>query len=294
MNLNRMMKVLLSSFVLITAVSAVAQTEVHQCDILAAYPGNKDNPAGVSGVSFEMIEAEKAIEACKKALETSPDSPRYQFQLGRAYDAGKQFYLAIRWYKKSVAQNYAPAQFHLGVMYKEGVGVVQSDETALKWYQKAAEQGYAPAQSDLGLMYEDGIAVSQSNETALKWYRKAADQGYALAQFNVGWMYRKGKGVPQSDEMAVEWYRKAAEQGNAHAQNNLGNMYARGLGVNKDEEKAVELYIKSAKQGELFAMRNLCDHYRPGGTGAVSDIDKAMYWCRQAIELEKRMRKCGL
>jgi TPR repeat protein len=39
-------------------------------------------------------------------------------------------------------------------------GVVQDDEEAVHWYHKAANQGHALAQFHLGLMYRDGKGVS--------------------------------------------------------------------------------------------------------------------------------------
>jgi TPR repeat protein len=38
-------------------------------------------------------------------------------------------------------------------MYREGLGVAQSDLEAVRWYRKAVEQGCALAQGNLGLMY---------------------------------------------------------------------------------------------------------------------------------------------
>ncbi|TAH01778.1 MAG: sel1 repeat family protein, partial [Sphingobacteriales bacterium] len=95
-------------------------------------------------------------------------------------------------------------------------------EAAILPLSKAAEQGYARAQYNLGLMYEEGIGVLQDKKEAISWYFKAAEQGVADAQYNLGIMYTKGEGVLQDKKEAVNWYRKAAEQGNAKAQYKLG------------------------------------------------------------------------
>ena len=42
------------------------------------------------------------------------------------------------------------AQFKLGAMYANGLGVEKDDELAVAWYRKAAEQGYPRAQRNLG------------------------------------------------------------------------------------------------------------------------------------------------
>ena len=89
-----------------------------------------------------------------------------------------------------------------------------------------AESGNVYAQFNLGLMYDEGIGVPENDKTAVKWYTKAAKQGEPSAQYNLGVMYNNGTGVPENDKTAIKWYTKAAEQGNADAQFNLGIMYA--------------------------------------------------------------------
>jgi hypothetical protein len=62
---------------------------------------------------------------------------------------------------------------------------------AVKWYRKSVEQGYAFAQLDLGMMYKNGCGVDKDYTEARKWIQKAADQGNeyakrALQQLNNG------------------------------------------------------------------------------------------------------------
>ena len=105
---------------------------------------------------------------------------------------------------------------------------------AISFFKKSAKQGNAQAQYNLGFMYAQGLGVTQDYKQAASWYQRAAEQKYAYAQFNLGWMYEEGLGVTQDYKQAVSWYQKAAEQGNAEAQNNLGLMYDQGRGVTQD------------------------------------------------------------
>ena len=107
----------------------------------------------------------------------------------------------------------------------------QNYTEALKWLQKAADHGVAGAQFSLGDMYLDGLGVPQNYSEALKWFQKAADQGNTQAPANLGFMYEKGQGVPQNYAEALTWYRRGAEQGDGAAQNNLGIMYSNGRSV---------------------------------------------------------------
>ncbi len=130
----------------------------------------------------------------------------------KAFEQGN-YHTAINLWKPIAEQGNAKAQYNLGVMYDQGIGVPQDYTEAVKWFRKAAEQGNVYAQTNLGVMYDKGEGVPQDDTEAVKWYRKAAERGLDGAQNILGTMYQKGEGVPQDHAEAVKWYRKAAEQG---------------------------------------------------------------------------------
>lgn len=84
---------------------------------------------------------------------------------------------------------------------------------ALRIWRVLVEQGGAAAQFNLGVMYTEGLGVPQDDAEAVRWYRKAADQGDAQAQHNLGVMYTKGRGVPQDYVQAHMWLNLAASRG---------------------------------------------------------------------------------
>ena len=110
----------------------------------------------------------------------------------------------------------------------------QDYATAPRLFQPLADQGHATAQFNLGAMYAEGLGLAQDYPEAARWCRKAADQGDAITQFNLGLMYAEGQGLPRDHTESGKWFRKAADQGDANAQANLGVMYANGLGVPED------------------------------------------------------------
>ncbi|MGH7180653.1 MAG: tetratricopeptide repeat protein [Nitrospiraceae bacterium] len=74
-----------------------------------------------------------------------------------------------------------------------------------------AEQGQAEAQFILGGLYANGLGVLQNDQEAVKWYHKAAGQGHALAQVLIGTFYANGEGgVPQDLVRAHMWLNVAA------------------------------------------------------------------------------------
>ena len=128
-----------------------------------------------------------------------------------AYQRG-DYATALRLWHPLAEQGDADAQFHLGVMYESGQGVLRNDAEAIKWYRKAAEQDDAVAQFNLGIMYTKGEGVSPNHAEAALWYRLAADHGLAGAQFNLGMMSAEGQGVSQDYVQADMWLTLATSQ----------------------------------------------------------------------------------
>ena len=88
----------------------------------------------------------------------------------------------------------------------------QDYKEAVKLLRLSAERGNTLAQYNLGVMYTQGLGVPQDDNKAVKWYRLAAEQGHAEAQLIVGVMYSNGQGVPQDFKESVKWYSLSAEQ----------------------------------------------------------------------------------
>ncbi|MEO7954505.1 MAG: tetratricopeptide repeat protein [Polaromonas sp.] len=141
------------------------------------------------------------------------------------------------------------AQFELGRMFENGIGVGRDPQQAVFWYGQAAAQGDAEAQTNLGVLYARGVGVPRNDGYAVAWFRKAAEQGLAKAQYDLGYMYAKGLGVPRDDQLAIDWYRKAAGQGVVRAQYNLGEIYSKGVGVPKDDQQAYFWWLLASAQG---------------------------------------------
>ena len=144
----------------------------------------------------------------------------------------KQWEISAELIRAGATTRNKMAQYGLGLMYADGLGVEQNYAEALTWYRKAASQGCVAAQYNLGYIYQKGgPGVEQNYAEALIWYRKAADQGNIAAQYNLGIMHEKGMGVEQNDVEALTWYRKAADQGHVLAQDQLGRMHQNDLGL---------------------------------------------------------------
>ncbi len=180
-----------------------------------------------------------------------------QYLLSTMYDAGqglpKDDTQAAFWERTAAAQGHANAQANLSFRYYAAHDFVE----AFAWCQRAAYSNLAWAQYNLGLMYRKGEGVPQSNTEAAHWYRLAAAQNFPEAQVKLADLYYFGQGVPLSYLEAAVWYRKAADNSNAEAQFQLGYLYSIGQGVEPDYTQSRHWTRQAALQGHEEALREL-------------------------------------
>jgi TPR repeat protein len=196
------------------------------CDRFAASDFDRQSPT--PGISFNKIDAKLAIPACIEALAKDPTSTRLTYQLGRAYDADKNFAKALDLFLIAAKANFALAQVNLGTLYFNGQGVDKDYKEAARWNRLAADQGLAPAQNALAGLYAYGLGVDQDYSEAARLYRLAAEQGFAPAEASLGALYANGQGVARNYSQAMKWYGLAADQGYQAAQTSLNEINATG------------------------------------------------------------------
>lgn len=174
------------------------------------------------------------------------------------------------------------AQYSLALAYFHGHHGLSKDMTLTAyWVRQAAEQGHMHAQYNMGWLYQEGVGVTQSHSLASEWYRKAAEAGLPEAQLNLGNSYRDGRGVEQNHREAVRWYRRGVEEGFGPTQNALGFAYWNAQGVERNDAEAVRLWRLSAAQNNYNAMFNLGLAYETG-RGVSRDLNQARAWYQRA------------
>jgi len=174
-----------------------------------------------------------------------------------------------------IANNGDPrAQYALGQLYYDGLGVPKDRALATSLYVRAADQGYTDAQNDLGWTLVTGEVGQPDLPRGASLVKAAAEKGLVRAEVNLGWIYANGKGLKRDPVAAVRWYEKAANTGDRVAEYNLGWMYAEGDGVSKDRVRALELVRKSADQGYPDAQHYLGVLYA-NGDSVDRDDDRA-------------------
>ena len=144
--------------------------------------------------------AGKVRELKAKMIAPKPPAPRQQEITPSKDDTSTSSAMAQEWYEWGCdfldSKNYSDA---------------------VKYFRLSANENYAPAQDKLGWMYQNGWGVTRSYSEAYKQYKKAAEQGNREAQASLGYLYYKGLGVKRDLQQALYWYGKSAEQGNTTA-----------------------------------------------------------------------------
>lgn len=108
------------------------------------------------------------------------------------------------------------AQFQLGVIFEDGLGVAEDPEQAFYWFNQAAQSWHTHAMASLGDYYYGGFGVAQDYEQAAYWYTMAAQMGEPWSQYYLAEMYLNGEGVAQDLDTAMMWVNMAADQPGDH------------------------------------------------------------------------------
>ncbi len=109
---------------------------------------------------------------------------------------------SVNFFRMAADKGHAAAQFELGQMHAQGLGVTQQFEEAAHWYLLAAKQGHAQAQFHLGFLHSHGQGVEQDYAKAYQWYCISERCGYALAKKNVAFI---GKKLSPGEREMAQW-----------------------------------------------------------------------------------------
>ncbi len=135
-------------------------------------------------------------------LRLNPDAP--------GFDPSEAARLLAR-----AAEAGAPdAQFELGKLYEQGIGVPQDTARALDLFHASAAQNYADALNDLGFLhYQGGLGIPRDTTAALGYFERAADQRHPQAMFNFAALIDDGLVPGKGPEQAGSYLYDALRSG---------------------------------------------------------------------------------
>lgn len=176
----------------------------------------------------------------------------------RAYKNG-DYNRALRLFRRASDEGNIVADWYLGHMYSQGVGVPRNDAMAYSYYSRVAEH-YDPEESDPNRVritvdamvrladYQRTGAVNAGIQpdpkaAAQSYLKIATAYGHPAAQYALGVMTIKGEGVKKNPSQGLKWLMAAARKRYAPAEAYLGDLYWSGKIVNADRTRAVMWYI---------------------------------------------------
>ena len=139
---------------------------------------------------------------------------------------------AARLIKRAAEGGNGEAQYLMGMLYLNAIGVEHDYENAVEWFRKGAESGNEDAANNL-VQYDRPEAYNAAanmefakkdqadKEKVFRLMKHAAEGGLAASQSTLGFLYMNGYGVLPDYQKGMEWFRKAADQGNENAIRNI-------------------------------------------------------------------------
>ena len=111
------------------------------------------------------------------------------FQKGLMFSKRNDYQNAIREWKPLSDEGHQGAQYHLGWIYENGIGLKKNIVEAERLYKLSASQGNVKAQANLGLMYLKGEGIKRDLREAVRWIKRSAESGYPKSQYALGLIY---------------------------------------------------------------------------------------------------------
>ena len=248
----------------------------------------RDAPAPqgkVSGIDHDARLSDAARKIEERAF---TGAALAQHDLATLYAAGRDgapqdYGRAIFWFEKSAENGVPNAQYNLGVLHQEGLGVEKDARAALGWYEKAAQLGHPQAMYNLGIAYVEGQGTEKNPARGVAFFKQAANAGIAEAAYNLGAVYESNLAGPADLARAEEWYETAANEGHDGAKAALARLSGAGFG--QGDETA---------PGEETATRDAgADGEKPGLSPALVDSEKLVIRIQQALIMRGELPKAA-
>lgn len=246
--------------------------------------GHADAYANKAFVYVDRDDMKQAIKLLEKGAKKG--SPLCCNRLGDFYNQEGDYKKAAKYYAQA---DDPEGWFEHGRLWVVGNLGSQSDDdirrgTALVRRSERAE--YRDAIFFLVRMFENGVGVVQSDDSAAITLRRLVEREDPYALFVMADYYEAGRGVALDSLQAKEFYRRAGEAGVCDGYVYHGDYYRYGLaGLNPDPETAFQNYMLAAgvEDNNANGLLAVAECYL-GGVGVRTDTAKAIYFLRDAVD----------
>ena len=151
----------------------------------------------------------------------------------------KDYKTALYFLSLFAANGDARANYNLGIMYREGLGVDQDDIEALTHFIAAAEDGHMLGNYAVGLAFLRGRGSDVDGEAALSYLKEATLLGHALSPVEMGRIYFEGR-LTKKDVVAAHFWWSVARDRNAPGATEYLNSLSRQMSETQKQEAALQ------------------------------------------------------
>jgi TPR repeat protein len=224
-----------------------------------------------------------AIPYLKKAAQA--ESIKACYLLGCYYRDGlgmKQNLNKAKYWLSKFAEDDAETCYTLGNLFLSN----EEYNKAFEHLSSSANSGIIEAQYKLGYLYENGLGISTDLKSACMLYAEAAASDHSEACRRLGLCYWDGRGVIKDLGQAEKWLRYAMDLGSKDAVNDLAMLKEMEGDKLSDLKCAMKLYLKAATEHlDPVAHHNIADMYKSGKIFDENPLQMATEWYRKAAAL---------
>ena len=137
------------------------------------------------------------------------------------------------------------ANYNLGIMYREGLGVKKDDVQSLAHFIGAAENGHMLGNYAVGLAFLTGKGSDIDVDAAIHYFTEAALLGHAISPVEIGSLYFRGRLVEKNFVSAHFWWSLAQDRNAPNALKNLGVLLSK---MNQEQKRQAFLLQNKCKR----------------------------------------------
>lgn len=257
--------------------------KVDPCDFHA---GDHLDPDGVGIERYpNEIEPIAALSACRTALEKAPAVGRFQYQLGRAHLALKDFEAARFAFKRATELGHARAYHGLGTLELASQSATfgqtrkAASEKALNFFREGVRRGDPYAYHSLGLQL---LKFPQSPNDRLNGFEllsRALELGHTFSMNALGLYFLEEEAAHYDAARGLRYLEESAARGDIYGYANLGYIALRGAGeTEKDFKRAEALFRRASDGGHPAAASSIGRMHVNGQIGPRKDLVQAIKW----------------
>lgn len=121
---------------------------------------------------FFSFAGQSVVQANEKRFTPTIEVSYYMSEANLALES-KDYQKSIYFLEKASKFGYPEAQMNLGLLYKNGLGVLKDDNQAIYWLKLSADKHFPRGCYELALMYKEKEELMEANF----WFNKAYQYG---------------------------------------------------------------------------------------------------------------------